>query len=351
MDEREDQSEQELAPGGTEAPRAGIRGEPRLDPARAELGSESDPGWERRVLEQLARSVLDERRRARRWGIFFKGAAVAFAALFALVWLGLWTPGGGGAEKHTAVIDITGVIETESDTSADAINGALRAAFEDERTAGVVLRINSPGGSPVQAGIVHDEIRRLREKHPKTLVYAVVEEVCASGGYYIAVAADQILVDKASLIGSIGVLLDGFGFVDLMSRVGVERRLITAGKNKGFLDSFSPMADSHRVHAQSMLDEIHQQFIAVVKKGRGERLKESPDTFTGTIWTGAKSVELGLADGLGSVAGVARDLIKAEEIVDFTQKENFAERLARRFGASVARVFAELALREAPLLR
>ena len=334
MDEREDLPEGNMAQPTQAGPRVAIRGEPRRDPPRADANTGEESGWERRVLEELAHSVLAERRRARRWGIFFKALTAGFVALFASVWLGLWSPGIPRADKHTAVIDITGVIEAEGETSADAINGALRAAFEDKHTAGVVLRINSPGGSPVQAGIIHDEIRRLREKNPKTPVYAVVEEVCASGSYYIAVAADQILVDKASLVGSIGVLLDGFGFVDIMDRVGVERRLLTAGKNKGFLDSFSPLLDAHRAHAQSMLDEIHQQFIAVVKKGRGDRLKESPDTFSGTIWTGARSVEMGLADGLGNVTGVARDLIKAEEIVDFSPHRSFAERVAKRVGAS-----------------
>ncbi|MCL4744905.1 MAG: S49 family peptidase [Burkholderiaceae bacterium] len=324
-------------PGGvplTATVPADIRGEPRLDSVREEGKSSEAAGWERQVLQDLVAAALDERRRARRWGIFFKAIGFSLVALFAAVWFGLWIPGGPGAERHTAVIDIAGVIEAEGETSADAINGALRAAFEDRRTAGIVLRINSPGGSPVQAGIIHDEIRRLRGKHPQTLVYAVVEEVCASGGYYVAVAADQILVDKASLVGSIGVLLDGFGFVDIMDRLGVERRLLIAGANKGFLDSFSPLVESHRAHAQSMLDEIHRQFIAVVKKGRGDRLKESPETFSGTIWTGARSVEIGLADGLGSVGSVARDLVKADDIVDFTPHRSLAERVAKRVGAS-----------------
>ena len=304
MDQREERGQGTAPVPETGVVPADIRGEPRLDAAREDAKPAGAGSWERQVLQDLVVAALDERRRARRWGIFFKSIGFAFVALLASVWFGLWSPGGSGAERHTAVIDIAGVIESEGETSADAINGALRAAFEDRRTAGIVLRINSPGGSPVQAGIIHDEILRLRASHPQTMVYAVVEEVCASGGYYVAVAADQILVDKASLVGSIGVLLDGFGFVDVMDRFGVERRLLTAGANKGFLDSFSPMVESHRVHAQSMLDEIHRQFIAVVKKGRGDRLKETPETFSGTIWTGTRSVEIGLADGLGSVSSV-----------------------------------------------
>ncbi|MEN3352008.1 MAG: protease, partial [Betaproteobacteria bacterium] len=194
----------------------------------------------------------------------------------------------------------------------------------------------SPGGSPVQAGHINDEIRRLREKYPNIPVYAVVEDICASGGYYVAVAADHIYVDKGSIIGSIGVLMDGFGFTGLMDKLGIERRLLAAGKNKGFLDPFSPIREDQQKYAETMLDEIHQQFITVVRQGRGKRLKETPDLFSGLLWVGTRSVELGLADGLGSVDYVARELIKAEEIVDFTPRENIAERVARRFGAAMA---------------
>jgi protease-4 len=211
---------------------------------------------------------------------------------------------------------------------------SLRSAFEDEGSQAVVLLINSPGGSPVQAGIINDEIARLKKKHNKP-VYAVVEESCASAAYYIAVASDQIYVDKASIVGSIGVLMDGFGFTGLMDKLGIERRLMTAGENKGFLDPFSAQTKTQRAHAQAMLDQIHQQFIGVVRKGRGDRLKETPELFSGLFWNGQRAVELGLADGLGSLDYVARDIVKAEDLVDYTQRDNVAERLVKRFGASV----------------
>jgi len=302
-----------------------------------------DERWERGVLEKLAFAMVTEQRRARRWGIFFKLVTLVFAIVFLLVSLGVWNPEATKAAvgRHTAMVDLRGVIAAEGDGSAETVVGALRAAFDDGKTAGVVLRINSPGGSPVQAGIIHDEILRLRSKHPDTPLYAVVEEVCASGSYYVAVAADRIYVDKASLVGSIGVLMEGFGFVGAMEKLGIERRLLTAGENKGFLDSFSPLSERHRAHAQRMLDEIHQQFIDVVRKGRGDRLKESPDTFSGLVWTGARAVEEGLADEYGTVDSVARDVIKAETVVDYTQRENLAERLAKRLGASVGTSLAD----------
>jgi protease-4 len=229
-----------------------------------------------------------------------------------------------------------GVIDPSGDASADRVTAALQGAFKDKNTQGVVLRINSPGGSPVQAGIIYDEIRRLRRVYPNIPLYAVVEDICASGGYYIAAATDKIYVDKASIVGSIGVIMDGWGFTGTMEKLGVERRLLVAGENKAFLDPFSPVDEKQKKYAQSMLDEIHKQFIDVVKKGRGKRLKETPEMFSGLLWTGAKSVELGLSDGYGTVDSVARDVIKAEDIVDFTQKENIAERFAKRFGATMA---------------
>ncbi len=312
-------------------------------PAGARVPPGAAPGWERSVLEKLALAGIDEKRRARRWGIFFRILFFAYLTAFLGAMLGWWGQGDHKSSKsprHTAVVDVKGVIEAEGDASAGALLESLKAAFADSKTAGVVIRINSPGGSPVQAGIVHDEIKRLRAKHPEIPVYAVVEEVCASGGYYIAAAADKIFVDKASIVGSIGVLMDGYGFVGAMDKLGVERRLLTAGRNKGFLDSFSPMSDEHRRLAQAMLDEIHQQFIAVVKSGRGNRLKDDPDLFSGLFWSGARSVELGLADALGTVDGVARDVVKAEEIVDFSPHENLAERLAKRIGASAGQTLA-----------
>ena len=199
----------------------------------------------------------------------------------------------------------------------------------------MILRINSPGGSPVQSGIINDEMRRLRAKHPDIPLHVVVEDVCASGGYYVAVAADKIFVDKASIVGSIGVLMDGFGFTGTMDKLGVERRLLTAGVSKGFLDPFSPENENDKAHARQMLGEIHQQFIDVVRKGRGKRLKETPEMFSGLMWSGARSIELGLVDGYGTVDSVARDVIKASEVRDFSIKQNFAEKFAKQFGAQM----------------
>jgi protease-4 len=303
----------------------------------AELDRESGDNWERKALEKVALAAIQEQRRARHWSIFFK--LLLFIYLFALLFIALgWTgrKDSTSSGKHTAMVELRGVIGPESAASADNIVTGLQEAFKDKRTQGVILRINSPGGSPVQAGHINDEIRRLREKYPNIPVYAVVEDICASGGYYVAVAADHIYVDKGSIIGSIGVLMDGFGFTGLMDKLGIERRLLAAGKNKGFLDPFSPIREDQQKYAETMLDEIHQQFITVVRQGRGKRLKETPDLFSGLLWVGTRSVELGLADGLGSVDYVARELIKAEEIVDFTPRENIAERVARRFGAAMA---------------
>ena len=299
-------------------------------------GREAEP-WERDVLRQLAQAALVEQRRARRWGIFFKslGFLYLFAVLVvALGWLGNREVTRHG--RHTALVQLSGVIDSESGASADNINAGLQDAFADANTQGVILRINSPGGSPVQAHAINGEIRRLRAKYPAIPLYAVVDDMCASGGYYVAVAADRIYVSKGSLVGSIGVLMDGFGFTGAMEKLGVERRLITAGANKGFLDPFSPMLPQQRQHAERMLAEIHQQFIAVVREGRGKRLKEDNDTFSGLFWTGERSVELGLADAFGDSAYVAREVIKAENVVDFTPHENIAERFAKRFGAAMA---------------
>ncbi len=302
--------------------------------------SEMDPAggkenWERQVIEKLARTALDEQRKSRNWGIFFK--TLTFIYLFALLFIAFgWL---GGREPlpgdHTALVELNGVIAANTHANAEVINQGLQDAFENKGTKGVILRINSPGGSPVQAGTINSEIHRLRQKYPQIPLYAVVEDICASGGYYVAVAADQIYVDRASIVGSIGVLMDGFGFTGTMEKLGVERRLLTAGENKGFLDPFSPMNAAQRDYAQKMLGEIHQQFIEVVRKGRGKRLKEGPDTYSGLVWTGQRSIELGLADALGSVDYVAREVIKAEKIVDFTPRENLAERFAKRFGAAM----------------
>ena len=292
------------------------------------------PGWERVTLEKLAFASLNEQKASRRWKTFVRLAWLVF--LIALIWMGLHrgAPATDATTPHTAVVEIKGEIAAGADASAEFVNAALRAAFEDEGAKAVVLLINSPGGSPVQAGIINDEVIRLKAKYKKP-VYAVVEETCASAAYYIAVSADRIFVDKASIVGSIGVLMDGFGFTGLMDKLGVERRLLTAGENKGFLDPFSPQTEKQRAFAQAMLNQIHEQFIAVVKAGRGKRLKETPDMFSGLFWTGQQAVELGLADQFGSLELVARDVVKAEEIIDYTRRDNVAERLAKKFGAAM----------------
>lgn len=306
------------------------------DPSASAPAASAPAGWERALIEKLVLAALAEQRAARRWRNVWRAVALLLAlAAGWLAWGEALLPTKSKSTPHTALVEIRGPIGAEQEASASAIVAALRAAFEDPGAQAVVLLIDSPGGSPVQAGIVNDEIWRLKDKHGKP-VYAVVEETCASAAYYIAAAADRIYVDKASLVGSIGVLLDGFGFTGLMEKVGVERRLLTAGENKGFLDPFSPQTPAHRAHAQRMLDDIHRQFIEVVRKGRGERLKETPETFTGLVWTGQRAVEMGLADGFGSLDSVARDVVGAEDIVDYTQRESVAERLARRFGAGAA---------------
>jgi len=292
--------------------------------------------WERKTLEKLAFSALQEQRRARQWGILFK--TLTFAYLFILLYLftGGFSRGDGPVGgKHTALIEMHGVIAPHGEVSAEKVIGALQDAFKDKNTKGIILRINSPGGSPVQSGYIYDEIKRLRAKHTDIPVYAVVEDICASGGYYVASAADKIYVDKASIVGSIGVLMDGFGFTGTMDKLGVERRLLTAGENKGFLDPFSPMSPKQKEFAQGMLGEIHQQFIQAVRQGRGKRLKETPEMFSGLFWSGEKSIAMGLSDALGSTEYVAREVIKAEDLVDFTLQEGFAERVAKRFGAAM----------------
>jgi protease-4 len=280
--------------------------------------------------------ALAEQRRGRRWGIFFK--LLGFGYLAVLLFFALDLGHGdkvAEGEKFTALVNLNGVIKAKGDSNAEDIISSLQAAFEDKHTAGVILRINSPGGSPVQSGIINDEMRRLRAKYPDIPLHVVVEDVCASGGYYVAVAADKIFVDKASIVGSIGVLMDGFGFTGTMEKLGVERRLLTAGVSKGFLDPFSPENESDKAHAKVMLGEIHQQFVDVVRKGRGQRLKETPEMFSGLMWSGAKSIELGLVDGYGTVDSVARDVIKASEVRDFSVRQNFAEKFAKQFGTQV----------------
>jgi protease-4 len=286
------------------------------------------------VVEDFARDYLRDRRSQRRWSRFFRLSWLALAVFAAWTVYKDQTHSNAPTGPHTALVELHGEIATGTEASAEFLLSGLKSAFEDADAQGVVIRINSPGGSPVQAGIVYDEVRRLKDKHKKK-VYAVVEESAASGAYYIAVAADEIYVDKASIVGSIGVLMDSFGFDKVMDKVGVERRLITAGSNKGLLDPFSPLRPEQRAHVQAMIDQIHRQFIDTVKQGRGDRLKEGPDTFSGLFWTGEEAVRMGLADGLGNLDYVAREIIKAEEVIDYTPKENVAERLAKRFGAAI----------------
>ena len=305
------------------------------------------PGWERDVLEKLVFSTLSEQRSARRWRTFSRLAWLVFA----IAWVVLQRDAATVSKStpHTAVVDIKGEIAAGADASAEFVVAAMRSAFEDSGSQAVVLLINSPGGSPVQAGIINDEIVRLKAKYNKP-VYAVVEESCASAAYYIASAADEIYVDKASIVGSIGVLMDGFGFTGAMDKLGVERRLITSGANKGFLDPFSPMSEKQRAFAQQMLDQIHEQFIAVVKKGRGDRLKVNDETFSGLFWTGQQAVEMGLADHLGNLDYVAREVVKAEDVIDYTRRDNVAERLAKKFGAAMGET-AVRALQAVPAIR
>jgi protease-4 len=297
---------------------------------------QNNNAWQQETIEKLALSGLKEQQTARRWSTFFKGLTFAYLFLLLILGLGLW--GGKGATgPHTALIDISGVIEPGGEVNADSVITSLNDAYESSGTKGIILRFNSPGGSPVQAGIINDEIVRQKKLHPKIPVYGVVEDICASGGYYIAVATDKIYVDKGSIVGSIGVLMDGYGFTEVMKKVGVERRLMTAGENKGMLDPFSPVNPKHQALAQTMLNEVHEQFKTVVRNGRGSRLKETPETFSGLFWSGEQSIKLGLADALGSADYVAREVIKQEEIVDYTYQETVVDRFAKRLGASMAK--------------
>jgi protease-4 len=302
------------------------------------MTDQGPPSWERSVLEKVALKALDEQRRARQWGALFKllwfGLILLIIAA-ALGWVGRSDKDPVTVGRHTALVELEGVIAPDGKASAEKMIKALNRAFKDSNTQGVVIRINSPGGSPVQAGYINDEVRRLRAKYPAIPVYAVVQDLCASGGYYVAVSADRIYVDKASLVGSIGVIIGGFGFVGTLEKLGIERRAYTAGENKDFLDPFQPENPAHREHAKKMLGEIHQQFINVVRQGRGNRLKESPEIFSGLVWTGERSIELGLTDALGNLEFVAREVIKAEKVVDYTPDDNIFETLSKRIGTSV----------------
>jgi protease-4 len=306
----------------------------QAEPGKTPGGKES---WERDTLEKLVFSTLKEQRARRRWGIFTKllTLAIILFAIWHVFDLGDKDGDKQAKGRHTAVIEIDGAIESGKNSAGKAIMPALNKAFSDKASVGVILRINSPGGSPVQAGMINDEIERLRKKYPNKPLYVVVHEICASGAYYVAVAADKIFVNKASIVGSIGVLINGFGFTGTMEKLGVERRLMTAGDNKGFMDPFSPQSEKHKAYAQQMLSEVHNQFIEAVRKGRGDRLKETPETFSGLIWSGTKAVEMGLADGFGTVNSIAREVFKAEELVDYTERDNLRDRVLKKFGAAV----------------
>ena len=301
--------------------------------------NDNNTSWEREVVTELAESSLREQRRARRWGIFFKSLTFAYIAAIIFMYGDADISNVKINEKHTALVEINGVISDKDEANADSIVTALRDAFDNDKSAGVIVRINSPGGSPVQSGYIYDEMQRLREKHPDTALYAVVTDVCASGGYYIASAADKIYADKASIIGSIGVRMDNFGFVEAIDKLGVERRTLTAGENKALLDPFLPEDEKAKAHMQTMLDEIHQQFINAVKKGRGDRLDTTVEgIFSGLIWTGEAAVSIGLVDELGSSSHVAREVIGEETIVNYTVERDIFERFAERLGSSVAQV-------------
>ncbi len=323
------------------------------EPSIVEQASKKQPEdeWERDVLNRLAFATLNEQRRSRRWGIFFKALAFIYFGAIIFYVPSQWDAKSISTGDHTALVDIEGPIAVNTIANADTIVSGLRAAFKHKNTKAVILRINSPGGSPVQSGYVYDEIRRLRKIHKDIKLYAVISDICASGGYYIAAAADEIYADKASLVGSIGVLMNGFGFVDALAKLGVERRLITAGKHKGILDPFSPVKKEEQQHVQAMLDGVHKQFINVVKEGRGDRLKDSPEIFSGLFWNGEEGVELGLVDGLGSSSFVARNVVGVEKIVNFTVRESYFDRFADRIGATVASMLAQnIGLQSSPQL-
>lgn len=316
------------------------------------MTDEKDPGaptnkqgaeWQQDLVNRLAFASLNEQRRSRRWGILFK--TLIFVYLFSLLFLyrpGVWQTDGLTMKSHTALVELDGIIGADTMASADMIITGLRDAFEAKHVKGVILRINSPGGSPVQAGYIYDEIRRLRAEHTHIPVYAVVTDICASGGYYVAAAADEIYADKASIVGSIGVRMDSFGFVGAMEKLGIERRLLTAGEHKGFLDPFQEAREEDVAHIQGLLNNIHTQFIDTVREGRGGRLTDHPDIFSGLVWTGEQSVALGLVDGLASASHVARELIGAEDIVNYTPRPAFLQRFTERFGVAMAKALAEV---------
>jgi protease-4 len=296
----------------------------------------SDPDWDKKLITELATASIKEQRRSRRWGIFFKFLGFAYLSVVLLSTFGKNLFSGAiNSNGHTAVVDVYGVIASDQPASASVVLDGLNAAFESEGTKAVLLRINSPGGSPVQSGVIYDEIIRLRALYPKIPLYAVIEDICASGGYYIAAAAEKIFADKASLVGSIGVRMDGFGFVEAMNKIGVERRLLTAGDNKALLDPFTPTKSAQVEHLRSMLDNVHQQFITAVKNGRGDRIKDQADIYSGLVWSGEQALDIGLIDALADERSIARDIVKTEKIINFTPQDDLFSRVAGKLGASI----------------
>lgn len=311
---------------------------PELNSVSSNPNSSTLP-WERDVLEKLVFASITEQRRARRWGIFFKSLFFLYLLAIAAITLApLLEDSMSGSKSHTALVDIKGVIADGSEANANAIVSGLRAALKDEGTKAVILRMNTPGGSPVQSDYIYREIKRLKGEYPDTPIYAVISDICASGGYYIAAAADKIYVNPASIVGSIGVIMNGFGFVDTMNEYGIERRLITAGEHKAMLDPFSPADAEEKAHMQGLILQVHQQFIQSVKNGRGDRLKDHPDLFSGLVWTGEESIKLGLTDAIGSTGSVARDIIGEEKIINFTPQQDLVSRLSKRLGAALEHI-------------
>ena len=310
----------------------------------SEANQKQEATWERRIIEQLATDALKEKKRARRWSVFFKTLTFVYITAVILLWLpdSIDIKSIEKAKSHTALVELDDVIAAKDGVDAETIVEGLRDAFEDKKTKAVILRINSPGGSPVQSSYIQKEIVRLRAKHKDIPLYAVVTDICASGGYYVASAADKIFVNESSLVGSIGVLMNGFGFTEAMQELGIERRLLTAGDHKGILDPFSPLTDFDREHAKEMLDALHKTFIDTVKAGRGDRLADDEMLFSGLFWSGQRSIELGLADEIGSASYVAREIVGEKTIVDFTPKQDPIERLVERIGASAASSFAKI---------
>lgn len=313
--------------------------------------SKKPDAWEREVLEKIALAAVTEQTRARRWGVFFKSLTFLYLAILIGVAVApdVKKEIGGDGKDHTAVIDIVGVIAEGQDVNAESVIKSLRAAVKDKNTKGIILHSNSPGGSPVQSAYIYDEIKSIKKANPKLPIYAVVSDICASGCYYIAAASDKIFVSPASLIGSIGVLMDGFGFVDTMKNLGVERRLLTAGAHKAMLDPFSPPKADETQYMQGLINQVHQQFITAVKDGRGNRLKETPDMFSGLVWTGEEGVKLGIADAYGNDRTVAKDLIGADKLVDFTESEQFFDKIMGKMGSSFGHALASVL--QTPALR